>query len=195
LGRQKVSPQRLALRGTVLRREPGRINLHESLLHAQVLANGTPHGMFRVNADSLKSYLAFDPIRSIELQKLDKLLKKSAPSLRRYFHQGTPAGEPGMSFKMIGYGKSSYLAKSGQKVEWPVVGVALQKNYISVYLSVTRDGAPLVQLYAGGLGGLRAGRNNFSFGKFEDLHVSAVSALFAEAERIFNAPPKVRSKC
>jgi hypothetical protein len=29
-----------------------------------------------------------------------------------------------MHFKMIGYGKSHYLAKSGQQVEWPVVGVA-----------------------------------------------------------------------
>lgn len=98
--------------------------------------------MFRVNADTLDTYLDFDPIRKIDLQKLDKLLKQSAPGLSRYFHQGAPAGEPGMRFKMIGYGKSHYLAKSGQQVEWPVVGVALQKSYISVYLSVTKDGAP-----------------------------------------------------
>lgn len=54
-----------------------------------------------------------------------------------------------MRFKMIGYGKSHYRANSGQQVEWPVVGVALQKSYISVYLSVTKDGAPLVQSYTG----------------------------------------------
>lgn len=143
--------------------------------------------MFRVNANTLTDYLAFDPVRKIDLQKLDKLLKASAPGLKRYFHQGTPAGEPGMRFKMIGYGKSQYVTKSGQKVEWPVVGVALQKSYISVYLSVTKDGAPLVESYAGRLGELRMGRNNYSFERFEDLDVSAVSALFAEAERIFHA--------
>jgi hypothetical protein len=143
--------------------------------------------MFRVNADTLETYLDFDPIRRIDLQKLDRLLKKSAPGLKRYFHEGTPAGEPGMRFKMIGYGKSHYLATSGQQVEWPVVGVALQKSYISVYLSVTKDGAPLVPSYAGRLGECRMGRNNFSFVRFDDLNLATVAALFAEADQIFNA--------
>lgn len=145
--------------------------------------------MFRVDADDLKSYLSFDPARKGDLQKLDKLLRIAAPGLKRYFHKGTPAGEPGMRFRMIGYGRSHYIARSGEQVEWPVVGVALQKSYISVYLSlpesVTKAGAPLVQSYAGRLGECRAGRNNFSFVRFDDLNVAAVSALVAEAERIF----------
>ena len=140
--------------------------------------------MFRVNADTLETYLDFDPIRKIDLQKLDGLLKKSAPRLKRYFHKGTPVGEPGMRFKMIGYGKSHYLAKSGQQVEWPVVGVALQKSYISVYLSTPKD--DLVQSYAGRLGECRMGRNNFSFVRFDDLNLAAVSALLAEADQISN---------
>jgi hypothetical protein len=143
--------------------------------------------MFRVDADTLDAYLDFDPIRKIDLQKLDKLVRRSAPGLKRYFHQGTPAGEPGMRFKMIGYGRSHYLTKGGQQVEWPVVGVALQKSYISVYLSVTKDGAPLVQRYAGGLGERRMGGNNFSFVRFDDLNLANVSALMAEADRIFTA--------
>ena len=148
--------------------------------------------MFRVNAETLETYLDFDPARKIDLQKLDKLLKQSAPGLKRYFHRGTPAGEPGMRFRMIGYGKSHYPAKSGQQVEWPVVGVALQKSYISVYLSVTKDGAPPVQSYAGRLGECRMGRNNFSFGRFDDLNSATVSALLAEADQIFNASPRRR---
>jgi hypothetical protein len=143
--------------------------------------------MFRVNADTLETYLDFDRIRKIDLEKLDKLLKLSAPRLKRYFHQGTPAGEPGMRFKMIGYGRSHFLAKSGKQVEWPVVGVALQRNYISVYLSVTKDGASLVQAYAGRLGECRMCRDNFSFVRFDDLNFATVSALLAEADQIFNA--------
>jgi hypothetical protein len=148
--------------------------------------------MFRVNADTLDNYLDFDPVRKIDLQKLDMLLRKSVPGLKRYFHKGTPAGEPGMRFKMIGYGRSHYLAKSGQQVEWPVVGVALQKSYISVYFSVTKDGASLVESYAGRLGECRMGRNNFSFVKFDDLNLAAVSALVAEADQVFNAGPRRR---
>ena len=143
--------------------------------------------MFRVNADTLDSYLDFDPIRKIDLQKLDKLLRKSAPGLKRYFHNGTPAGEPGMRFKMIGYEKSHYLAKV-----WPKSRVAgsrcgTAKKLYSVYLSVTRDGAPLVQSFAGRMGELRMCQNNFSFERFEDLDVSAVAAMFAEADQIFSA--------
>ena len=60
--------------------------------------------MFRVDVNSLKEYFDFDPERKIELQRLDRLIRSSAPGLKRYFHRGTPAGEPGMRFKMIGYG-------------------------------------------------------------------------------------------
>ena len=95
-----------------------------------------------------------------------------------------------MHFKMIGYGKSHYRANSGQQVEWPVVGVALQKSYISVYLSVTKDGAPLVQSYTGRLGECLMGQNNFSFVRFDDLNLATVSALLGEADQIFNADPR-----
>jgi hypothetical protein len=141
--------------------------------------------VFRVNVDSLRAYFDFDSKRKIDLQKLDKLVRESAPALKRYFHRGTPPGEPGMRFKMIGYGRFYFRARSEESVEWPVVGIALQKNYISVYLSVAKDGVPLVQAYAGKLGEKRSGSNNFSFEKYEDLVTPAVSALLAEAQKIF----------
>ena len=107
--------------------------------------------MFRVDVDSLEDYFAFDRKRKMDLKRLDKLIQASAPRLTRYFHRGAPEGQPGMRFKMIGYGQFHYLARDGKRVEWPAVGVALQKNYISVYLSITKEGVPLVQSYAGKL--------------------------------------------
>src|SRR5262245_36996945 len=88
--------------------------------------------MFKVEADSLDAYLKFDPQRRVELEKLDALLRRSAPKLKRHFHSGTPAGEAGMRMKMIGYGRFRYASRSGGMVDWPVIGVALQKNYISL---------------------------------------------------------------
>jgi hypothetical protein len=146
--------------------------------------------MYRVEVDSLKDYFDFDPIRRSDLRKLDRLITGSAPALRRYFHRGTPAGEPGMRFKMIGYGKLEYLDRSGQSVEWPAVGVALQKNYISVYLSVLKEGVPLLQSRSGKLGALKVRRNHFSFRLYEDLNVQALASIFAEAEQIFHSDPR-----
>ena len=145
--------------------------------------------MFQVTADNLQAYLDFDPRRKADLQKLDTLIRKAAPDLKRHFHKGTPAGEAGMRMKMIGYGKFRYAIKSGKTIAWPVVGVALQKNYISVYVSVTKDGAPIVSAYAGRLGEKRRGGNNFSFEKFDDLEAEAVSSLFAEIGHAFRVDP------
>ena len=94
-----------------------------------------------------------------------------------------------MRMKMIGYGKFRYAVTSGQPVEWPVIGVALQKNYISVYVAVRKSGQPIVQTYEAKLGELRMGRNNFSFERFDDLKIDAVSSLFAEIARIFEKEP------
>ncbi len=146
--------------------------------------------MFRVAADSLPAYLDFDPERKPDLVRLHALLRETAPALKRYFHKGTPAGEAGMRVKMIGYGKFRYAIKSGKSTEWPVIGVALQKNYISVYVSVTRGGAAIVRAYAGKLGELRSGANNFSFERFDDLNVRTLSSLFAEVAGIFRADPE-----
>lgn len=143
--------------------------------------------MFRVSADSLEAYLAFDPERTAELEAVHALMRKAAPGLKRHFHAGTPAGEAGMRMKMIGYGRFEYAIKSGKTTSWPVIGVALQKNYVSVYVAVTRGGKPLVSCYAAELGALRNGNNNFSFEQFSDLKQPAVASLFAEAAAIFSA--------
>src|SRR5205085_11601235 len=143
--------------------------------------------MLRVDVDSLEDYLGFDPKRKGELVKLDGVIRKAAPALKRHFHQGTPAGSAGMRMKMIGYGKFQYAIKSGKTSPWPVIGVALQKNYISVYMAVTKDKQPLVKRYAGTLGELRSGDNNFSFETFDELDAAQLSKLFKEAGSIFTA--------
>jgi hypothetical protein len=52
--------------------------------------------MFRIDVQTLEAYFAFDPKREADLRRLDALITKAAPSLKRYLRKGTPAGEPGM---------------------------------------------------------------------------------------------------
>jgi len=147
--------------------------------------------MFQVHAATLESYLSFDPERRADLNKLSALIREAAPNLRRYFHKGTPPGHPGMRMSMIGHGRFSYTARSGGKpISWPVIGVALQMRYISVYVSATREGFPIVPAYKGTLGESRIGRNNFSFERFDSLEAQNVFDLCAEVGRIFRADPQ-----
>lgn len=145
--------------------------------------------MFEVQADSLESYFEFDPRRRSELEKVDSLIRRAAPGLGRYFHRGTPAGQAGMRLKMIGYGQFRYAVRSGKQVLWPVIGLTLQKNYISLYFAVTFQGRPVTALYTGRLGALRAGRNNFSFERFSDLDADALETLVTRSAEIFEAEP------
>jgi hypothetical protein len=143
--------------------------------------------MFKVDVSSLQAYLDFDPARKPDLLKFHAAMSAAAPSLKRHFHAGTPKGHAGMRFKMIGYGRFHYTAGTGERVAWPVVGLALQKNYISVYLAVTGDGAPVLRRYADRLGETRSGANNFSFEAFDDLDPKVLSSLLAEVARLFAA--------
>ena len=87
--------------------------------------------------------------------------------------------------RMIGYGRFRYASRQGSEIEWPVVGVALQKNYVSVYLSVTKEGQPILQAYRGALGELRSGGNNFSFRSFDNLNAGVLAKLLSEVAQIF----------
>jgi hypothetical protein len=152
--------------------------------------------VFKVNVESVEQYFNFDPQRTGELKRLDKLILDSAPSLKRFFHKGTPTGEIGMRFKMIGYGQTLHRVKSGQSTTWPVIGVALQKNYISVYFAVNSGNLPVVDSYIGRLGELKCGQNNFSFRNFNDLDEESLSLLFAESYfRSWPRADKLLSSC
>jgi len=146
--------------------------------------------MFQVHAHDLESYLSFDPERREDLERLSALIREAAPNLRRYFHKGTPAGKAGMRMKMIGHGKFSYSIQSGESTSWPVIGVALQRHYISVYMSVTKDRRPIVQSYRGTLGESRMGRNNFSFERFGDLNSEVLFKLCRDVGKVFLKDPQ-----
>ncbi|KAA0021094.1 DUF1801 domain-containing protein [Antrihabitans cavernicola] len=114
--------------------------------------------MFRVTAASVDEYFAFDAVREADLRAVDAIIRSAAPSLNRWFVGGTPAGEPGMAMSMIGYGQFHYTVKSSTvRVAWPVVGLALQKSYFSVYISAVditaRDGdRPFTTTYPHSIG-------------------------------------------
>jgi hypothetical protein len=136
--------------------------------------------MFKVEALTLSEYFDSDPSRKPCLVWMDKLIRQTAPDLEQWFYKGSPPNEPGMRMKLIGYGSFFYSVSSGKKVKWPVVGLALQKNYISVYLSVTNpeNNEPILNGYRNKLGALKYGGNNFSFVDPDQLNISELSRLF-----------------
>jgi hypothetical protein len=140
--------------------------------------------MFKVDASTLSEYFDWDPDRKQHLLFIDKLIRQNAPSLKRWFYKGSAANAPGMRMKLIGYGSFSYSVKSGESVKWPVIGLALQKHYISLYLAVTRNNEPILNEYRNTLGALRYGSNNFSFADPDQLDLPALTSLLKAIDKI-----------
>ena len=145
--------------------------------------------MHKVQAKTLDGYFNADPVRKSDLEALDILIRDTAPKLDRWFYAGASDSKPGMRMSLIGYGAFQYEMKSGERVVWPIVCVALQKNYMTLYTSVFKDDAPIVDQYIGRLGELKAGINNFSFVTFDQLDRDAVAALVKDVEDTIRQDP------
>lgn len=96
--------------------------------------------MFKVHARSIEEYFRFDARREPDLRQIDGLIRAGAPALSRWLVEGTALGKVGMSMTMIGYGRFEYTVKfAPDTVVWPIVGLALQKNHLSLYLAAKRS--------------------------------------------------------
>jgi hypothetical protein len=135
--------------------------------------------MFKVRAGSVEEYFRFDPAREAALREVDAVIRAAAPALSRWFVPGTPPGQPGMTMVMIGYGQYQYSVRSSpEPVTWPILGIALQKNYLSFYCSAYRDGSPFTCAYVGKLGRARvSAKGVVTFAGIEDINLQALAEL------------------
>jgi len=142
--------------------------------------------MYKVTATTRNSYLEEAENSNRDLKSIDEFIQKIVPGLQPWFYNVGPK-EPGMTFKMLAYGKFTYKSpkKSRDAIDWPVIGIALQKNYISMYISITKNDKPLVDYYADELNYTRRGNNNFSFEAFGQINKVALEQMLKEAALIF----------
>jgi hypothetical protein len=89
-----------------------------------------------------------------------------------------------MTMRMIGYGQFGYTVKSSTApITWPVLGLALQKNYISLYNSASGDGGPFTRSYTGRLGRARvSSKGVVTFTSRRDLNLEALAEMIAAIE-------------
>ncbi|QND54512.1 DUF1801 domain-containing protein (plasmid) [Phyllobacterium sp. 628] len=141
--------------------------------------------MFKVIASNVEQYFGFDPRRENDLRSVDTLIVGAAPNWKRWFVAGTPQGEPGMRMSMIGYGHFHYSVKSSRTpVNWPVLGMALQKNNISLYLSARDDAGPVAEQYAEKLGRVSVSKTGaIRFRCVADLDVREFTNMLHRVER------------
>jgi hypothetical protein len=85
---------------------------------------------------------------------------------------------------IIGYGSYSYKGKSGASGEWHVIGLAQQKNYITVFVVAVEDGKYLAEEYRDRLGKAKIGKSSISFKRLSDIDVPVLLELITRAREV-----------
>lgn len=124
-------------------------------------------------ATTVKEYLAAVPDSQKDtVAFLHAFIQKAAPSLKSHF-----------SYNMLGYGSFPYTNSKKQTLQWHTVGLAAQKNYVSLYVCCTVDGAYVAEAHKKQLGNVKVGKSCISFKKLDDLDLDTLKKVLKMAEK------------
>ncbi|QHT71708.1 DUF1801 domain-containing protein [Rhodocytophaga rosea] len=90
---------------------------------------------------------------------------------------------PYFAANMIGYGSFRYLDSKKQIRVWPIIALANQKNYISIYVCAIDGEQYVAEKYAKQLGKVSVGRSCIRFRKIEDVNVDTLARVLQTAEK------------
>lgn len=117
--------------------------------------------------------------RGDDIRTLDAAIRERMPDAERHLYEGTFWG--GSDQQIVGYGVMDYQNRSGEGVEWFMVGLAEQKNHISVYVNAVDDGRYLLRQYEGKLGKAKLGSASIAFSSIDDIDFDNLMKLVGRA--------------
>ena len=124
-------------------------------------------------AKSVEEYLLMVPDdRKKDIDFLHDFIQKAVPNLKPYF-----------ASNMIGYGSFYYLDSKKQKRDWPIIALANQKNYISIYVCAIVEDKSAVEEYKKELGKLSKGISCIRFKKIEEINLETLEIVLKLAEK------------
>ncbi len=125
----------------------------------------------KTKAKTVKEYLeAVPPERKEAIEFLHTFIQKTAPTLKAHF-----------SYNMLGYGSFPYKNNKNQILQWHTIGLANQKNYISLYVCAVENGKYIAETYKKELGNVKVGKSCISFKKLSDLNLDTLKNVLKAA--------------
>ena len=124
----------------------------------------------KTNAKTHEQYIAeVEEKRRADIQALHDMVREEAPEL-----------EPTMEFGMLGYGKYHYKYKSGREGEWMKIGIANNKQYISLYSCAADEDGYVAERYKDRLSKANIGKSCVRFKRLSDLDEETLRELIRE---------------
>ncbi len=127
----------------------------------------------KVKANSVASYLASVPPERKEIIRfMHGFIQKAAPKLKPHF-----------AYNALGYGSFLYENNKGQMMTWPVVSLANQKQYVSIYICSVIGGKYVAEAHKKDLGKVSVGKSCIRFKKVEDVHLPVLKKVIQMAAK------------
>jgi Domain of unknown function (DU1801) len=126
----------------------------------------------KINVATPEEYLnAVDPGRRDEIARVHAFIRKTVPAL-----------EPFMLNGFLGYGPMRYQYASGRSGDWFKIGLASNKQHISIYVCAVNEKGYLAEQYADRLGKCSCGKSCIRFKNFDDLDHAVLRTVLKEAK-------------
>ena len=116
---------------------------------------------------------SLDEPRASDMREVDAMIRDAAPDWERY-----------MAGRFIGYGRFRYRYATGREGETSRLGLASNKQYISLYVQCTKDGAYLAETYVERLPHASIGKSCVRFKRLDDVDREALRDLITEAHTL-----------
>jgi hypothetical protein len=128
--------------------------------------------MFKpTSATSIKEYIAMlSEERRAMILFLHEFIQKQAPSLK-----------PTFAANMLGYGGFKYRNYKNEIIDWPVIALASQKNYVSLYVCAVEGKEYIAEKYKMDLGKVSVGKSCIRFKKITDLNLETLKKVVKKA--------------
>lgn len=111
--------------------------------------------------------------RKTEIIELDKLIRHTLPNCKPIF-----------AVNMLGYGPLPYRFANGKMGEWPLIALASQKNYISLYVCSVKDGTYITEFYKKDLPKADIGKSCVRFKSLSDVDLEVIMKMLKQAEKV-----------
>ena len=124
----------------------------------------------QLTASTPAGYLAqLEEPRKTEVAALDALIRETAPHLEPFIHSG-----------VLAYGPQHYKYASGREVDWFRIGVASNKNYISLYISAVDGVGHIAERFKDALPKASIGKGCVRFKRLSDLDRAALAKMILQ---------------
>ncbi len=119
----------------------------------------------------------------IYLAQVPEERKELIVFMHNFIQKTVPKLKPHFAYNMLGYGSFPYLNSKKETMEWPVIALANQKNYVSLYVCALDKGEYIAEKHKKELGKVSVGKSCIRFKKLEDVNLPALKKVLQLASK------------